>query len=115
MRAVYRLLAIEDVKSNIMNPVLLQVLGLVAFINAHKDLQARNVAESGTLPKSPVPVRRSLTFKCLTVAVAYIALSAARAATEAAENRETMRLYKRETKELHKLKEMFKLRQMYRR
>lgn len=113
---MYRLLAIEDVKSNIMNPVLLQVLGLVAFINAHKDLRARNVAESGTLPKSPVPVRRSLTFKCLTtVAVAYIALSAAHAATEAAENRETMRLYKRETKELHKLKEMFKLRQMYRR
>ncbi|DBB11063.1 TPA: hypothetical protein ACH3X3_006528 [Trebouxia sp. C0006] len=56
VRAVHCLLAIEDVKSNITNPILLQVLGLVAFIPAHKDIKAKNLAESGALPTSPFPV-----------------------------------------------------------
>ncbi|KAL0048519.1 hypothetical protein WJX82_004995 [Trebouxia sp. C0006] len=33
-----------------------RVLGLVAFIPAHKDIKAKNLAESGALPTSPFPV-----------------------------------------------------------
>ena len=93
-----------------MNPILLQVLGLVAFINAYKAVKARNLAKSGTLPTTRVPVRRSLTFKCFTiVAVTYIAVTVAGAAIEAAGMREIMRLYKLETREMCKLREMYKL------
>jgi len=97
VRAVHCLLAIEDVKSNITNPTLLQVLGLVAFIHAHKDIKAKNLAESGALPTSPFPVRRSRTFKeCFTtVAVAYIACGVVSAAIMGAfEMLETRHMYK---------------------
>jgi len=106
VRAVYTLLPIEDVKSNIMNPNLLQVLGLVAFVDAHKALKARHSAESGTLPTSPIPVRSSLTFKeCFTiVAVTYIAVTVAGAAIDAAGMREIIKLNKLETREMYKLR-----------
>jgi len=115
VRAVYRSLAIENVKSNIMNHILLQVLGLVAFIKAHKDLKARNLAESATLPTSPVPVRRSRTFKeCFTtVALVYIASSLIGAAINVAvEARETRHVYNDCMRQLLKpgTRDMYKLR-----
>ena len=93
--------------------ILLQVLGLVAFIRAHKDLKARNLAESGSLPTSPVPVRRSRTFKeCFTTAaVVYMGCSVVAAIIGANVTWETNKL-----RQLHALenlrltKEMYKLR-----
>lgn len=87
-----------------MNLILLQVLGLVAFINAHKASKARNLAESGTVPTSPIPVRQPRTFKkCFTImVVTYIALSVVGAAIEGAvEGWQTRQMYKLE--QLHKL------------
>ena len=114
VRAVYRLLAIENVTINIMDHILLQVLGLVALINAHKDSKARNLAESGALPTSQVPVRRPRTFRqCLTtVAVAYIACSMVCAVIMGADGpRETRHM--QELRQMHKLESCRLMRDMY--